>query len=493
MENNEVQIRIQDVFASFLKSIVWIAVITIFFAGALGAFGIYKARHTKVSGSYAANIATKEKEVAEKQDEIYNLEKENATIRDVDIPFTENRIAKEQALSESRKEYAENSIYHALDPFNTGVARLTIAVDVEVPEDITEDIPEYLENEQRRATNACIAVYPFTDKALEKVRSILGEDCDLRYIKELIVIVYQNDQYVRLDFFYPDLAKAKKAVDYLYGEMQKAVAEVDPAFTLSIVTEFTGYEVNWSVYDDHSLHSDKVILAEKNMAADMDSLNDKNAKLELNTQKINLATGELNALNNELSAAQNALAAAQQSQSAKKGLVKFGFIGAIAGFFIACAFFYLKYLLGGKIRNRNTIIGRYPYPLLGVVPSTKKYLFGKTIKRLEGDPIYADDDVITAIAANALAIADTEGSTGNCLVGTIEEKDPSLKALKEALDGKVSYAGNILSEARAVKALDKCSHVILVEKRNESQIDSLTEEITKLKSLKKEILGIILL
>ena len=107
MENNEVQIRIQDVFASFLKSIVWIAVITIFFAGALGAFGIYKARHTKVSGSYAANIATKEKEVAEKQDEIYNLEKENATIRDVDIPFTENRIAKEQALSESRKEYAE--------------------------------------------------------------------------------------------------------------------------------------------------------------------------------------------------------------------------------------------------------------------------------------------------------------------------------------------------------------------------------------------------
>ena len=176
MENNEVQIRIQDVFASFLKSIVWIAVITIFFAGALGAFGIYKARHTKVSGSYAANIATKEKEVAEKQDEIYNLEKENATIRDVDIPFTENRIAKEQALSESRKEYAENSIYHALDPFNTGVARLTIAVDVEVPEDITEDIPEYLENEQRRATNACIAVYPFTDKALEKVRSILGED-----------------------------------------------------------------------------------------------------------------------------------------------------------------------------------------------------------------------------------------------------------------------------------------------------------------------------
>ena len=65
--------------------------------------------------------------------------------------------------------------------------------------------------------------------------------------------------------------------------------------------------------------------------------------------------------------------------------------------------------------------------------------------------------------------------------------------MKEALDGKVSYAGNILSEARAVKALDKCSHVILVEKRNESQIDSLTEEITKLKSLKKEILGIILL
>ena len=493
MENNEVQIRIQDVFASFLKSIVWIAAITIFFAGALGAFGIYKARHAKVSGAYAANIATKEKEVAEKKDEIYNLEKENATIRDVDIPFTENRIKKEQALSDSRKEYAENSIYHSLDPFNAGCAKITIAVHVEIPEDIVDDMPEYRDNEQRRAANACASMYPFTDQALEKVRGILGEDCELRYIKELVNITNMNNQFVRLDVFYPEPEKAKKAAEYLFGEMQKSITEIDPAFSLSMVTEFSGFEVNWQVYDDHSLHSDKVILAEKNMAADMDSLNEKNAKLDLNTQKINLATGELNALNNELSAAENALANARQAQSAKKGLVKFGLIGAFAGFFIACAFFYLKYLLGGKIRNRNSIIGRYPYPLLGVVPSTKKYLFGKTIKRLEGDPVYADDDVITAIAANALAIADTEGSTGNCLVGTIEEKDPSLKALKEALDGKVSYAGNILSEARAVKALDKCSHVILVEKRNESQIDSLTEEITKLKSLKKEILGIILL
>ena len=493
MENNEVQIRIQDVFASLLKSIVWIAVITIFFAGALGAYGYYKARHATVSGSYAAAVATKEKEVAEKQDEIFNLEKENATIRDVDIPFTENRIKKEQELSDSRKEYAANSIYHSIDPFNAGVAKITISVDVEVPENITEDIPEYMENEQRRAANACIAVYPFPDKTLEKVRDILGEDADLRYIKELIYIVNLNDQYVRLDVFYPDPVKAKKAAQYLYDEMVKTIAEVEPTFTLSTVTSFCGYEVNWNVYDDHSAHSDKVILAEKSMAADMDSLNEKNAKLDLNTQKINLATGELNALNNELTAAQNALASAQQVKSAKKNVVKFGFIGAVAGFVIACAFFYLKYLLGGKIRNRNSIIGRYPYPLLGVVPSTKKYLFGKTIKRLEGDPVYADNDVITAIAANTLAIADTEGSSGNCLVGTIEEKDPSLLALKEALDGKVSFAGNILSEARAVKALDKCSHVVLVEKRNESQIDSLTEEITKLKSLKKEILGIILL
>lgn len=493
MENNEVQIRIQDVFASFLKSIVWIALITIFFAGALGAFGIYKARHAKISGSYSADIAAKEKEIVDKQDEIFNLEKENSTIREVDIPFTENRINKEKALSESRKEYAENSIYHSIDPFNAGCAKITISVNVEVPEGITDDLPEYLDNEQRRAANACIAVYPFSDKVLEKVRSMLGEDCDLRYIKELIFITNMNNQYVRLDVFYPEPEKAMKVADYLYEEMVKTISEIEPSFTLSVVTKFSGFDVNWQVYDDHSTHADKVILAEKNIAADMDTLNEKNAKLDLNTQKINLATGELNSLNNELTAAENALAAARQSQSAKKGLIKFGLIGAFIGFFIACAFFYLKYLLGGKIRNRNTIICRYPYPLLGVVPSKKKFLFDKTIKRLEGDPVYADDDVITAIAANTLAIADTEGSAGNCLVGTIEEKDPALKQLKEALDGKVSYAGNILSEARAVKALDKCSHVVLVEKRNESQIDSLTEEITKLKALKKEILGIILL
>ena len=92
MENKEVSIRIQDIFASFLKSIVWIAVVTAFFGALLGAYGVYKARHTTVNDSYATKITLKENEISDKELTIKNLEKANSTIRDVEIPYRTGKI-----------------------------------------------------------------------------------------------------------------------------------------------------------------------------------------------------------------------------------------------------------------------------------------------------------------------------------------------------------------------------------------------------------------
>ena len=493
MENKEIHIRIQDIFASCLKSIVCVAAVTVAFGAIFGAYGFYKARHTTVSGSYASKVAIKESEVSDKELAISNLEKANTTIRDVEIPYAESRIEKELIMTQEGKEYVDNSIFYSMDPLNCGTAKISFAIDAPVPENVTEDIATYKDNELRRVSNLCASACPFSDDVMKKVADILKIDVDLQYVEELIYITNYANVYCRLDVYYPDAELAKKAADYLFGELTKIIEGYNPEYKLSVISEYCGYEVNWAIYDDHSKTSDKIILAEKNLSMDMDSIDTMNQKIDENNNNLAVARSELDALNAELLKAKSNMENAVQSQSAKRNVIKYGLIGAIFGFILSCVYVYVKYLLGGKIRNRNTIIGRYNYPLLGVVPSTKKRFFDKTIKKLEGDPIYTNEDIISAIAANTLAIASVEGSTGNCLVGTIDPNDPSLTALKEALGEKVKYAGNILSEANAVKELESYSHVVLVEKRNESAVDSLTEEITKIKSLKKEIVGIILL
>ena len=490
MENKEVSIRIQDIFASFLKSIVWIVVVAVFFGGLLGAYGVYKARHTTVNDSYATKVTLKENEISDKELTINNLEKANSTIRDVEIPSLESRIENDLIRTKEGKEYVENSIFYSIDPLNCGTAKISFAIDVPVPETVTEDIAAYKDNELRRAADLCTSACPFSDDVIKETKKILGTDADLQYVEELISVTNYEGAYCRLEVFYTDADLAKKAADYLYGELRKIVSGYNSEYTMTILNQTSGYEVNWDIYESHSKTDSKILLAEKNLSLDMDSIDTLNQRIDENNKKLVTARTELEALNKDLSKAKSSMANAEKSQSGKRSLIKYGLVGGFLGFVLACVFVYAKYLLGG---NRNSITSRYSYPLIGVVPSKKKYLFGKTIKRLEGDPVYAEGDIISAIAANTQAIAEINGATSNCMVGSIEGNDPALTSLKEALNNKVAYAGNILSEAKAVKALDKYTHVILVEKRNESQLESLADEISKLKSMKKEILGIILL
>ena len=169
MENKEVSIRIQDIFASFLKSIVWIAVVTAFFGALLGAYGVYKARHTTVNDSYATKITLKENEISDKELTIKNLEKANSTIRDVEIPSMESRIENELVRTKEGKEYIENSIFYSIDPMNCGTAKISFSIDVPVPETVTEDVAAYKDNEMRRAADLCTSACPFSDDVIKEL------------------------------------------------------------------------------------------------------------------------------------------------------------------------------------------------------------------------------------------------------------------------------------------------------------------------------------
>lgn len=492
MENKEIEIRVPDILAAFLKSICLIVAATIFFGALLGAYGYYKARHTVVDTSYEETITAVSHSITEKETTIRNLQARNQTLTDYNLPYYTRKLENDTQLSERRRSYLENSYYYSIDPFNCGTARITFAVDAPIPEGAAQEYASYKANEQRRIVNACAAMTPFSDEVIENVRKILNIDAEKRFVEELITVTNVEDQFVRLDVYFSDPALAQKAADYLFTEMCKIVNELDPEYQVNVVSSFNGSIVNWEMYEERTMYEDSLLASEKNMAADNDSINTLNKTIEDNTVSIDAANIELTKLKHELEAAQNSLKNANQSTSAKKNVIKFGLVGCVFGLIVSCVYVYVTDIFSGKIRSRNNVISRFPYPLLGVVPSQKKRLFNKTIKKLEGDPLYPDKDVTAATAANTLAIA-TKDDAACAMIGTISKEDPSLLTLKEAMHDKIRFSGNILSDAKTVSEIEKCSKVILVEKRNVSRLDSVSEEIEKLRSLNKEILGIILL
>ncbi|MBR5975478.1 MAG: hypothetical protein IK020_09900 [Clostridiales bacterium] len=492
MENKEIQIRFSDIAASFLKSIVLILVVTIVLGTAMAGFGVYRAKRVKVDPSIQETINTLNKDVTSKQESVHRLEDSNKTILNVNIPYTEKKVARDEKLTQSRRQYIEESIFSNIDPFNCGVSRVSFAIDIPVPEDAKEEYAQYRTEELGRLVNACVQMYPLSDANMAKVKSIIGSDVEKKYIDELISIENSKDEMVKITVVHNDPEIAKKVTDYLFDQLSAEITSISPDAIITVVSSNTGTEVNWSMNNTQVSYQDSLLLAEKNLASDQESITSSYKTIEDNKKSIEDINEEIKKINDDIASNQKKLNAVIAKKDLLKSAIKFGLVGAVAGLALACAYVYVRDVLGGKVRNRNNILSRYSYPLLGALPGSKKYIFDKTVKRLEGDSVYEKKDIIASSSASILAAVAADGGK-TCLIGPVDAKDPSFADLLKSLKGRVEYKGNILSGSEAIKNLEGYDKVILVEKRCASRYDSINEEISRIRALHKDVLGFVLL
>ncbi|MBO7515216.1 MAG: hypothetical protein J6T47_06315, partial [Lachnospiraceae bacterium] len=97
MEKNELEIKVTDIIASFLKSIVLIVAITAFFTALLGGYGYYRAKKATVNSAFQEDVDTAAEKVAAKEFTIQNLEHKNETINEVNIPYYTRKIERDRA------------------------------------------------------------------------------------------------------------------------------------------------------------------------------------------------------------------------------------------------------------------------------------------------------------------------------------------------------------------------------------------------------------
>lgn len=477
MHDREVEVRLSDLLAILLKSFKMILCIMLLL-GVIGAtFGAYstiKAQHNLSS----TDIEAAEKTASSAERLLFRAQSDLSFQNDVAIPGAEQAIEHAERTILQMQEYMKNSLYMGMNPFNCGTARLRFSIEADYP--ASQSTADLAKDSRAEIVAAYTHMCPFDSDVLEQVRSIIGVDVSLQYIEELITVTSDDFHcFVEISACYDDLQAAEAAVNCLYQAMRARADGTLPQHQTKVLSTYSGYEVNWN-------------MSRKQAASEKRFVNAENALLEANelfqalqndTEKEQAVTDAYAAFNN----AQVALQRAYSSRPSLKSVIKYGIFGGIIGLVLGSCLALGKGLFGGVIQNQNEVISRYPFPLIGVLPRSKRIWFSKAIQKLESDPTGSFDAVTQATVQSLLFRI---GEKHVCLVSTGD--GTVAKKLAVYTDNSLHVIGNIIDSADAVKKLAQYEGIVLVEERGKSRLDLVDAEVLRAKTLNKEIIGIVL-
>ena len=486
-EQSEISIRISDLCAAFLKKIKPIVLFVLVFALLGGLFGAYRARHAGASVS-EEDLRAAETVLVDAKNSVSEAEGMLKEILELDIPQAEAAAERAGALARNRQEYLDNSLYYAMDPFHRGVSRVTLYVETDTP--INPEAPWLTVDPQSSITKAFAKLYPFDSALLEDIRDILKTDADLPYINEIVSVSASSDQFVEICAYADDTAAAKEVTDYLLGVLPGRLTETFGDFSVHVVSQFVGYEIDWEMNDRRSEQADNLAAAKADQFAAEQSLQMLRDNAKASTEQL---------IEDNRSAAEEAEEKLQELQTryanarpTTKNILKKAVIFAVVffmlGLFGACLLVCLDKILSGKLQDINDVLTRCSFPLIGTLPSKKKRPFEKTIRKLEGEP---DLDFEAAGKATAQSLFSVVGDRRVALVSSA-----GLDTVQEFLPftgDRIPVCGDLLRDAEAVKAAKDYDGFVLIEKRGKSRFDLIDAQARRIKSLGKQVEGIILL
>ncbi len=483
------EISVADFLAFSLKACKSILCIALVFALLGGLFGVYrtidKAKHPSVTREDVKKAETALRDAEKKQ---ADAEKALKNLSETEIPDAEKKIERARLLVQRRQEYLDNSLYYAMNPFHRGVSRVTLYVDTDPS--VNLDSPWLTVNPQASIVIAYTKIYPFDSEIIENIQRIMGVDAEPQYINELVSVSNISNQFVEIRVYYDDVDVAKQVTDYLLETLQARLAETVDEYSANVVGYFVGYEVDWAMSDSHNTNDDNMLSAER----------------ALTTAEENLETLKTDTKKDREQAVEDAKAAAEDAEKKLQDLreefenttadpknvlkkaVKYAAFFLVAGVFLGCLGVFLLEILGGRIQNINSVVSRYAFPLIGVLPVRKKRWFDKSIRRLEGEP---ETDFDTAGKATAQSMFSIVGDRRTALVSS--EGRSEIDIVLPFFDERIPVCGDILKDADAVKAAADYDSFVLVEERDKSRFDQVDNEVRRIESMGKKIEGIILL
>ena len=487
IKNSDIEIRISDLLASLLKAFKPILCLTLVLALLGGAWGVYKTIDAAKNPSVTEDdVKNAENAVKKAEDNLTNAEKSLTRLLEIEIPDAETKVVRAEQLVQRRQEYIDNSIYYAMNPFHRGVSRVTLFVDTDT--EVNPNSPWMSVNPQSSIVIAYTRIYPFDSDILDNIRSIMKTDADLQYINELVSVSNVSNQFVEIRVYHDDAEVARQVTDYLLDTLQSRLSETVGEYTANVVGYFVGYEVDWAMNDSHNSNDDSLLSAERALVSAEENVQklkeetkaDRETAIEEAKQAVSDAEDDLKDVKAQFDNTSADL------KNIMKNALKNAVIFLVAGAFVGCMIAFVKSFMSGKLQNTSTIVSRYGFPILGIIPPEKKRWFEKTIRKLEGDPI-TDPDAAGKAAVQSMTSVIAEqkaafiSSEGNSLIDRFLPYSQNL----------IPVCGDVLKDADALKAASEFDAFVLVEERGKSRIDQIDNEIRRVDSLGKKIKGII--
>lgn len=476
MEEKERVVRVSDIFALLLKKYK-IVILFALLAMLLGcARGLYKSYLAKNNTNSIDLILTEAKDnITEAESGLARAKNDLNIHLSRTIPDTETDIGRTREIMQQLRNYTQNSLYFSMDALNCGMSRLTFSMGTGSSSD------------SDRVTSYASAII-FDEQVLSQIRDILGVDTDLSYVRELLSVSDEGGGFFTIHVVFNNPELAEQAVDCLYDALIAGMKTTRNLPQFTVVSRFTGYEVNREMSEKHNAIEDELLSLNRTIV----DLNEMLKELNEQTEDLenNVRTAE-DTLNKAQSALSSLRASYPNDIATSKGALRlaehFGLIFFVAGLAVGIIAVLFGGFLSGKLNSRNDILSLFSYPIISVIPRKKRYLFEKTIRRLEGDPIVDYDSGLKTAAQSLLSVA---GKKNTCLV--YSSSSDIAENVSAATEGKINVCGNILENASAVKALEKYDSVVFVEQRGLSRIDLISGEIKLAEAMRKEIIGFIL-
>lgn len=457
----EMEIDLRDLFISvarqWRKAIIFGLVMMVL----LGGFRFFKAYQ-----SYQAQLLD-EADKKESDFELWEYEQKKAKL--------EERISRIEEKLDQVMEYQDKSMLMSFDPYDYYWATCTYYVTTNY-----QIIPE-LGLQDVNYTDSVLAGYSrmVVDNDLyDQIRSALGMDSDDRYVSEMFrfSVDYSADM-ITVEAIGTTEAKAKELMNIICDKILDESPVISTQIhehdikSITIKTEHINYD------DSTSSSAIKVKKAQDN---NMDQY------LELNSTIIDLRE-ELDDLEKE-----SPVVSLNVS-----GIVKYAVVGFVLGMCLMAFIYCVIYVLGDSIKTEEELRSGYGLPVVGrcTPVAAAKGFIDKRITRMQNgnlDNLSADQKVALMAAKISYLVKDKNETV--VMTGTIDEavSRKIFDQLKAKTDVKLEFAGNPLLNASAVEKITAADHVLVAERVHSSRRAEVQSQMEILSTLKKDVLGILL-
>ncbi len=396
----------------------------------------------------------------------------------------EDQLKRVSKMIDDNNAYKESSVLMQLDPNNyySASSMYYVSTDYQIMPDMTYQDIDY--------TNDVIQSYILylqSSECLNYIQSKLTDKLSLRYLKELIRIT-QNAHFINIE---------------VVGDTSRRVTEIHEA--LNEVLEFHKNQVNGKVYEHEIKLIDKTKAGnssesdtDPNVQGDASYVQSK--QMDFSNQQNNLIN-QYDAVYSKLTklTEPKEKAAAEGLKDVLKSCIKFGVLGGFAGAFLAALWIVVQAIMFDAVNNAEEVSRIFGIRVFGDYKEKKaSNRFSDMLYKMSyGDATVDKADFVKVLTANIdayIAAFKDKEIREIALAGRLKTED--MKEIVNAVNGSEStevlkLAGDILTDAEAIRTINDKKYAIVAIDRNTSKND-LRKQLEKLQGLEKTVIGAVL-